>query len=237
MSTICYAPNQSHVNQTDDETACVAAARAGNMSSFEELVRANQARIFRIAFHVTGIQEDAEDAMQETFIKAYQYLDRFRGDSRFSTWLTRIAMNEALMKLRKRRSDHVALDEPLASEEGLIPRQIEDSGDNPERRYGKAEVRQILSEAIKKLAPAYRVVLLLRDVECLSNKETAQLLGFKVATVKTRILRARLMMLSKLNRYFRKTGASSLGPYSKPTVNRVPGSACRMGGCTGVVRL
>jgi len=187
----------------DSEAACVAAARAGNVSCFDELVRRNQARIFRLALHITGHQEDAEDAMQEAFIKAYRHIGQFRGDSLFSTWLTRIAVNEALQKLRKRQPNRVALEAPIETGDDLMPRQVEGWGSTPEQRYAQTELRQIISEAINKLDPAYRIVFLLRDVESLASEETAQLLGLSVPAVKSRLLRARLKMRASLDKYFR----------------------------------
>jgi RNA polymerase sigma-70 factor (ECF subfamily) len=196
----------------------VSAAKAGDASRFEELVRRHETMVFRVALSITRNQEDAEDAMQESFIKAYRYLGKFRGQSLFSTWLTRIAVNEALMKVRRRRLNHVEFDETNVISGALIPNRVGEWGDNPERRFAKAELREILFEAIQKLPPAYRIVLALRDLESHSNRQTADLLGLKVATVKTRILRARLMLRSSLDVYFRKGPSkrfsSSLAGYS-----------------------
>ncbi len=205
MSSACSTPGQSHVNMTDNEAARVAAARAGNVLCFEELVRRNQARIFRLAFQIMGNQEDAEDAMQEAFIKAYRHINQFRGDSLFSTWLTRIAVNEALMKLRKRQPHQLSLDESPDTIENLILRDVEAWEPTPEQRYAQTELREIISKAIGELDPAYRVVFLLRDVESLSTEETAQLLELSVPAVKSRLLRGRLQMRSNLNRYFKQT--------------------------------
>src|SRR6516225_10864486 len=135
----------------DIEAAKVAAAKEGDASCFEELVRRNETRIFRLALGITRNQEDAEDALQESFIKAYRYLDKFRGDSRFSTWLTRIALNEALMTVRRRRPNHVEFDETNVIPGVLIPNRVGEWGDNPEKRFAKEELREILFEAIQKL--------------------------------------------------------------------------------------
>jgi RNA polymerase sigma-70 factor (ECF subfamily) len=193
----------------DDETTWVAAARAGNVSCFEELVRRSEARIFRLAIHIMKNQEDAEDVMQEAFIKAYQHLGEFRGHSRFSSWLTRIAVNEALQKLRRWQPHQLSLDETPDTIEYVMPREVEAWEPTPEQRYAQAELRRIISEAISKLEPAYRVVFLLRDVESLSTEETAQLLGLSVPAVKSRLLRARLKMRASLDKYFRPTGLPS----------------------------
>ncbi len=169
MSSACFTPNQSYADVIDNEAARVAAAKAGDVLCFEELVRRNQARILRLALHITGNQEDAEDAMQETFIQAYRHINQFRGDSLFFTWLTRIAVNEALMKLRKRQPHQLSLDESPDTMEDLMPREVEAWEPTPEQRYAQTELREIISKAIGELGPAYRVVFLLRDVESLSS--------------------------------------------------------------------
>jgi len=158
-----------------------------------------------LALNITSNKEDAEDVLQESFLKAYTNLGRFQGNSRFYTWLVRIAVNESLMKLRKRRSDRqVSLDEKLETEDdGLLPREIVDWGDNPEQRYAKTEWQEILAEATQTLEPAFRTVFTLRDVEQLSTEETAEALGLSVPAVKSRLLRARLKLRQRLNKYFK----------------------------------
>ncbi len=188
----------------DDEPALVASAKAGDTSAFEELVSRYERKIFRLAQNITGNREDAEDTTQEAFLKSYAHLQEFQGDSRFYTWLVRITVNEALMRLRKRRPNQVSLDEPVESEEDFMPRELEDWGPSPEQRYAQTELQGILSEVIEKLDPAFRVVFILRDVEELSSEETAALLGLSVPAVKSRLLRARLKLRQKLNRYFKQ---------------------------------
>ncbi len=205
MSSACSTFGHSQLNGIDAETAKVAAAKAGDASCFEELVRCNEARIFRLALQITRNREDAEDAMQEAFIKAYRHINQFRGDSLFSTWLTRIAVNEALLKLRKRWPDHLSLDDSPDTIENLMPREVEAWEPTPEQRYARTELREIISKAIGELRPAYRIVFLLRDVESLSSEETAELLGLSVSAVKSRLLRGRLKMRASLDEYFRPT--------------------------------
>lgn len=188
----------------EDEHALVMAAKAGDGSAFEELVNRYERKIFRLTQNITGNREDAEDAMQDAFLKSYTHLGEFQGDSRFYTWLVRIAVNEALMRLRKRKPNQVSLDEPVETDDDIMPREIEDWGPSPEQRYAQTELHQILSEAIEKLDPAFRVVFVLRDMEELSTEETAKLLGISVPAVKSRLLRARLKMRQRLHRYFRK---------------------------------
>src|SRR5580765_1571067 len=110
----------------EDEHLLVASAKAGDASAFEELVNRYERKIFRLTMNITRNREDAEDAMQDAFMKAYSHLDRFQEESRFYTWLVRIAANEALMRLRKRRPNQFSLDEPIESEDDLMPQQIQD---------------------------------------------------------------------------------------------------------------
>ena len=188
----------------DDEAELVAAAKAGDPAGFNELVKRYERKIFRLAQNITQNREDAEDVMQEAFLKAYTHLANFQGDSRFYTWLVRIAVNEALMKLRKRRGKEVSLDEPIETEDDFMPREIADWGPSPHQRYEQNQLNSILSEAIEKLEPDFRVVFVLRDVEELSTEETAKLLGLSVPAVKSRLLRARLRLRQKLNRFFER---------------------------------
>ena len=186
----------------DDEPQLVAAAKAGDVSAFETLVGRYDRKIFRLTLNITQNREDAEDAMQEAFLKAYEHLANFEGNSRFYTWLVRIAVNQALMKLRKRRPNVVSLDEDVDTGEDTIPREVEDWGPSPEERYGQTELSGILSNVIGELDPSFRIVFQLRDIEEMSTEETAEALGLSVPAVKSRLLRARLKLRQKLNRYF-----------------------------------
>jgi RNA polymerase sigma-70 factor (ECF subfamily) len=188
----------------DDEGALVAAAKAGDINAFETLVGRYERKIFRLAQNITQNKEDAEDVMQEAFLKSYQHLGEFQGNSRFYTWLVRIAVNQALMKLRKRRPNQVSLDEEVDTGEDTMPREVEDWGPSPEERYKQSELGGILSSTIAELEPPFRIVFQLRDIEELSTEETAEALGLSVPAVKSRLLRARLKLRQKLNRYFRQ---------------------------------
>ena len=132
-------------------------------------------------------------------------LSEFQGNSRFYTWLVRIAVNQALMKLRKRRPNQVSLDEDIDTGEETIPRDVEDWGPSPEERYEQAELSGILSGVISELDPSFRIVFQLRDIEELSTEETAEALGLSVPAVKSRLLRARLKLRQKLDRHFRRS--------------------------------
>jgi RNA polymerase sigma-70 factor (ECF subfamily) len=188
----------------DGESALVAAAKGGSVEAFEDLVRRYERKIFRLAMNITQSREDAEDVMQDAFLKAYTHLDGFQGDSRFYTWLVRIAVNEGLMRLRKRRPNQVSLDQEIETEDDLVVRELEDWGPNPEQQFAQEQLREILSTTVETLEPEYRIVFTLRDIEQLSTEETAEALGISVPAVKSRLLRARLKMRQKLNRYFRK---------------------------------
>src|ERR1700683_4029132 len=198
------APLPSQVVK-EDEPILVAAAKAGDISAFETLVSRYERKIFRLAQNITQNREDAEDVMQEAFLKAYEHLSGFQGNSRFYTWLVRIAVNQALMKLRKRRPNVVSIDEEVNTGEDLIPREIEDWGPSPEDRYKQTELSGILSEVITDLDPSFRIVFQLRDIEELSTEETAEALGLSIPAVKSRLLRARLKLRQKLNKYFRRS--------------------------------
>ncbi len=188
----------------DDEPVLVAAAKGGDVSAFETLVGRYDRKIFRLTQNITQNREDAEDAMQEAFLKAYEHLQAFEGNSRFYTWLVRIAVNQALMKLRKRRPNVVSLDEEVDTGEDMVPREVEDWGPSPADRYAQTELSEILSKAIGELDPSFRIVFQLRDIEELSTEETAEALGLSVPAVKSRLLRARLKLRQKLNQNFRR---------------------------------
>jgi RNA polymerase sigma-70 factor (ECF subfamily) len=191
----------------NDEFPLVERARAGDAAAFSELVERYERKIYRLAKHITQNDEDAEDVLQESFLKAYSHLDSFQGDSKFYTWLVRIAVNEALMKLRKRKSDKtVSLDEPQDTGEDLVAREIAVWEDDPEKKYSREELADILSKAVDSLKPTFRTVFVLRDIEELSTEDTAETLGISIPAVKSRLLRARLQLREKLTRYFKRKG-------------------------------
>ena len=190
----------------DNEAMLLAEARAGKADAFITLLNQYSSRVYRLALQITDNHEDAEDVLQEVSLKAYANLGEFRGDSRFYTWVVRITVNEALTKLRRRRTERqVSLDEPIETDDNdFMPREIESWGDNPEDCYATSELQKLLAEAMEKLEPPCRLVFVLRDIEQISTEETAQLLGLPIPTVKSRLMRARLKMRERLNRHFRK---------------------------------
>ena len=196
------------VQRLDDEGALVGAARDGDTSSFETLVRRYEQRVYRLAKMISKNDGDAEEIAQEAFLKAFAHIEDFKGDSRFYTWLVRITVNEALMKLRKRRVGQISLDDPLTIEDGYVPREIEDWGPTPEAIYSRNELAEILSGVVS-ASSSTRAVFQLRDVETLSTRETACQLRISVSAVKSRLLRARLALRGKSSRFMRNNTQSS----------------------------
>jgi RNA polymerase sigma-70 factor (ECF subfamily) len=192
-----------------DEGDVVARAKTLSETAFEQLVEHYERRAFRLAWKITRNHEDAEDVVQNAFVKAFQYLTDFRGDSRFYTWLVRITINEALMKIRRRHSNEVSIDEPIHADGTSDPSEIKDQAANPEQRYSHHEVQRILAASINDLEPSHRAVLQLRDVEGLSTQQTAKALDLTSSAVKTRLQRARMKLRESLNGYFRPTRAST----------------------------
>jgi RNA polymerase sigma-70 factor (ECF subfamily) len=202
------------VNMTDDSTKfegraaandldLVHATQNGDLSAFEQIVRRYDRKLLRIAEHVTRKREDSQDVVQESFLKAFQHLGEFREHSQFSTWLFRIAVNQALMKLRKRRTTkEVSFDEDLQVAEDIVPREIADWAPNPEELYRASELREILVKTLDRLQPILRTVFVLRDIEELSIDQTAEVLSLSPAAVKARLWRARLRLRDLLSEYF-----------------------------------
>jgi len=190
-------------NKVEAEGFSLEALQSGNQEEFSRLVDAYSVKIYRLAIKMLNQQQDAEDVLQETFYKAYRGLKSFDGRSKLSTWLFRIATNEALMVLRRKHPDIVSIDEPLETEEGeQEPVQIVDWCCLPENELLSEESRGRLDEAVQKLPESLRVVFLLRDINDLSTHETAEVLGLSDTAVKTRLSRARLRLREELSVYF-----------------------------------
>jgi RNA polymerase sigma-70 factor (ECF subfamily) len=179
------------------------ALRSRDREEFARLVDHFSPRVYRVVLRIVNDPQDAEDVLQETFIKAYRSLPTFERRSSLATWLYRIAVNEALMVVRKRRVETVSIDEERENgEDSLEPVEIADFCCLPENDLLNAESRQFLDQAIQKLTPALRAVFLLRDMERLSVRETAEALNLSDAAVKTRLLRARLKLREELAVYY-----------------------------------
>lgn len=170
---------------------------------FASIVETYTDRIYRLLLRMTGEERDAEDLLQETFIKVYKNLAGFEGRSSLSTWIYRIAMNEALMLLRKKTPGGYSLDEEVENDSGeMTPREIASWDALPEELLLSDEMKRVLNTAVMSLTTTLRSVFLLRDIEKLSVKETAEAMDISEATVKVRLLRARLKLREKLSLYF-----------------------------------
>ncbi len=186
-----------------EEWALIAALKAGDRAACATLVRRFSPRIYRSVLKLVGDPEEAEEILQETFIRACQHIHQFEGRSSLGTWLYRIATNEGLMRLRRRKLDTVSVDEPLELEGGeMMPRQLIDWDWNPEHQVLNAELRQVMDEAIAALPETLRATFVLRDIEGLSTEETAQVLGISEAAAKVRLHRARMRLREHLAGYF-----------------------------------
>ncbi len=193
----------SDENILTEDGFSLTALQAGDKVEFARLVDAYYQVIYRLAVKILGNPQDAEDILQETFIKAFRYLPDFNGRSRLSTWLYRIATNEALMLIRRRKPDAISIDEPRnGDEQDQEPLQIVDWCCMPEQEMLSSESREYLDQAIESLPTSLRVVFVLRDIEGLSTLETGEVLNLSETAVKTRLSRARLRLREELTRYY-----------------------------------
>lgn len=183
----------------DSDGRLVAAAKLGDGQSFEELVFRHKQKVLAMAQRITNNREDAEDVAQESFHRAFLHLHDFQEKSRFSTWLTRIAMNQAFMLLRRRRGVLEFL--PESSDDGVLSRSevFVDQSPDPEESCWRRERKQLLITAINRLGPKIRSTILLRDIEERSVEETAQILGTSITAVKARVFQGRRKLRGTLN--------------------------------------
>jgi RNA polymerase sigma-70 factor, ECF subfamily len=195
------------VRATLDEAQLIRDAKAGKYEAFEALVHRYERKIYNVAYRLSGNRGDAEDVLQETFLKAFENLKKFRGESSFYTWVMRIAVNATLIRFRK--SSHpstITIDELDESPEGFHPRAVVKWEENPEQKYSRLESERILRRAILRLPPIYRTVFWLRDVEEFSNADVARMLKLSVFAVKSRLMRARMELREQLTAYYGKKG-------------------------------
>ena len=182
-----------------DESAFLVAAKSGDSAAFELLCKQSANMVFRVARRMMRNNEDAEDVLQESFQQAFIHLKSFNGHSRFSTWLSRIAINAALMKLRKKQHLwDVSLDESDENEQSGSWLDVEDKGLNPEQLYAQMERHQILSEAMNELTPGMRKAIELRELDERSGEETARIMGISVSAVKARVFHGRKKLRERL---------------------------------------
>jgi RNA polymerase sigma factor (sigma-70 family) len=193
-----------------DDHWVVAKAKSGHKDAFEELYEHHYLKAYRIALRILRNQQDAEDAVQQAFQRAVVNLERFREDSTFSTWFTRIAINEALMLLRQRRTGEPLREQSLESDGGV---EIVDDGLTPEELFCQNERYAALHRAIGRLRKNLRVVVLLADLQGLTNAETARRLGLTVSAVKGRLFHARKVLRKHFERSRR--GADALNKLKK----------------------
>ena len=198
MTTLLSA--QSNASAVSDlrswsEEQLIAAAKCGRRTPFGELCERHVKKVFRVAHRITRNREDAEDAVQDCFLSAFVHLKGFDGRSRFATWLTRITINAALMKLRKKRGiQEVPMDEPNPSPELGVYSEIQDAAPDPEEAYRLRERKQIVNAAISGLRPRVRRVVELHQLQEHSVRETSQILGISIAAVKGRLYHARVAL-------------------------------------------
>jgi RNA polymerase sigma-70 factor (ECF subfamily) len=191
MTAVEKPADASHEN----EQSLIARICSGDSSLFTALVKPYERRVYATALALLRNEADAQDVAQEAILKAFTHLRQFRGESRFSTWLIQITVNEARMRQRKQHAELFEPIEGLQEEEGAYtPRDFADWREIPSEALEKSELRALLTKALDSLAQKYREVFLLRDVEQLSIEETAEVLKLSIASVKTRLLRARLML-------------------------------------------
>ena len=189
----------------DEDAPLVQRAKAGDGEAFEALVRKHHAQVFRLALTMVKNAGDAEEVTQETFLNIFRKLDSFRGDSKFSSWLYRVTANFALMRLRKQRRQPTALLDdllPQYQETGEAERPPSDWSERADRQIENKELGRKIDDAIQKLPEKYRIILVMRDVEGLSNEEIAQALGLSIPAVKSILHRSRLFVRGELSKYF-----------------------------------
>jgi RNA polymerase sigma-70 factor (ECF subfamily) len=207
-----FGPKDAHLSSTvdrptegtqvDPDAELVARVQGGDLDAFEELVSRHSRRVYRTLMGILGSIEEAQDAMQDTFLKAFQHIGEFQGRSKFSTWLVTIANNTGVQRLRERRHVESLDDIPSEADAEFRPRQVRAWAEDPEQLCSQAERRELVESAMMQLPPKYRVVLVLRDIEQLSGAEVAAALGLGIPAMKARLLRARLMLREALAPHF-----------------------------------
>ncbi len=198
MTTIPY--------RTTSDEELVRLAQRGDSRAFDELVERYRDKVYRLSFKILRHEEDAAESLQDAFLSAFRGLKNFKAESTFSTWLYRIATNAALMKYRRRRAGHVSLEQSQGSNESAEPLQLRDWSALPVDDLLNDELREVMQQGIDHLPEDLRTVFLLRDIEELSNAQTAESLELSVPAVKSRLHRARLALRGHINRYFAGKG-------------------------------
>lgn len=190
---------------SDEDAALVVCSKSGDLTAFEQLISRYDRKLYRIAYHIVRNADDAKDVVQDTFIKVFQNIGRFQAQSRFSTWIYRIVVNQSLTVLRKRtrKAETVESFSAENEEEHGLPFDLSEWRLNPEEEYRQTELRQLLTRLLNDLRPALRVVFIMHDIEGLTLREVAEALSLTIAAVKTRSQRARLHLREQLTVHFK----------------------------------
>ncbi len=200
--------NRTETQATDD--CLVELCKAGDQSAFSELMKRHHSAALKVALSIVRDKQDAEDEVQNAFWKAFEHIGQFNKDAKFSTWLTRIVVNQCLMKLRRsRRARYTYIDDILVGEE-IVSLDLRDGRHTPEQELGRSEVAQVLYQEIRKTPPLLRSVFLLRDVQQKPMPEVAATLGISVAAAKSRLLRARAELRDRMRRHYGDVGPATL---------------------------
>ena len=178
-------------------------AQQGDTRAFDELVVRYRDKVYRLSYKILRNEDDAAEALQDAFTSAFRGLKNFKAESTFSTWLYRVATNASLMKYRKRRDDHLSLEQSQSPQRDAEPMAIPDWSQQPLEELLDNETREVMEEGLRRLPEDLRTVFILRDEEGHSNAEVAQMLDLSVAAVKSRLHRARIALRDRLDRYFR----------------------------------
>lgn len=201
--------NHNQYSQTPDEDL-VNLAQRGDNNAFAELIQRHYNSCSKLALSILRDKSDAEDEVQNACWKAFEHIDQFQKDAKFSTWLTRIVVNQCLMRLRQaRRAKFLYMDDPLPSDESLTF-QLADTGETPEEELGKSEVAAVLNTEISRIPPLLRKAFVLRDVNRLPIEDVAKELGISVAAAKSRLLRARQELRERMSKHYGYRGAATL---------------------------
>jgi RNA polymerase sigma-70 factor (ECF subfamily) len=189
--------------QEQQDEALVRLAQGGDNRAFDELVKRYREKVYRQAFKILRHEEDAAEALQDAFLSAYRGLKNFKVESTFSTWLFRVATNAALMRYRRRRTQHISLEQSQSPLEDAEPMAIPDWSAQPLEQLLDSETREVLYESLMRLPEDLADVFIKRDIDGRSNAEVAEELGISVAAVKSRLHRARVSLREDLDRYFK----------------------------------
>jgi RNA polymerase sigma-70 factor (ECF subfamily) len=216
----------------EGESAVIAAAKNGDAQAFEVLVKRHERRMFFVALRITRNRQDAEDVVQQSFQKTFVHLNSFVGRSSFSTWLTRVATNEAIMLLRKPRSLAVSLDDMDQNEDAAALLEVPDLSPDPETNYSRLEWGRMLSSAVNELPRRTRRAIQLRELEERSTEETARIMGITVGAVKARVFQGRRKLRERLKHHvgsvwrFGRNTSRAIGNATRISQSQVARDAC-----------